>query len=86
MPADPIRPWVLHELVPTTHCRATFIASLSCRDGRSLPGRDQSFRDFMEGKLQALPGELATMKDWELHLGFMYQEVCSACASHDSHA
>ena len=49
--------------------------SLHGRDGKSLPALDQSFRDFMDGTLPALPGEFATMQDWELHLGFMYPEV-----------
>ena len=51
-----------------------FRSLAKCRNGKSLPALDQSFRDFMEGKLPALPGEHGAMKDWELHLGFMYPE------------
>ena len=35
----------------------------------------QSFRDFMEGRLPALPGELPTVKDWENHLTTIFPEV-----------
>ncbi|GMH09392.1 hypothetical protein Nepgr_011233 [Nepenthes gracilis] len=34
-----------------------------------------SFRDFMEGKLPALPGELPTFNDWENHLTTIFPEV-----------
>ena len=34
-----------------------------------------SFRDFMAGKLEALPGELPTMKDWEDHMTTAFPEV-----------
>lgn len=35
----------------------------------------QSFRDFMEGKLAALPGQTPTMADWEDHLSTVFPEV-----------
>ncbi|KAG5563227.1 hypothetical protein RHGRI_005848 [Rhododendron griersonianum] len=34
-----------------------------------------SFRDFMSGKLSPIPGELATLNDWENHLATIYPEV-----------
>ena len=36
---------------------------------------DWSFKDFMQGKLSILPGELPTMKDWEDHLTTAFPEV-----------
>ena len=44
------------------------------RDG-IIPAYNQSFRDFMEGRLPALPGELPTLDDWKAHLGSIYPEV-----------
>ncbi len=35
----------------------------------------QSFRDFLDGKLAALPGERPTLKDWEDHLTTLFPEV-----------
>jgi glutamate--cysteine ligase len=35
----------------------------------------QSFRDFMEGKLPGLPGELPSMMDWEDHMTTSFPEV-----------
>jgi len=35
----------------------------------------QSFRDFMAGKLPALPGELPSLADWEDHLTTAFPEV-----------
>jgi len=34
-----------------------------------------SFRDFMEGKLEQLPGEFPTINDWESHLTTLFPEV-----------
>ncbi|KAJ7952314.1 glutamate--cysteine ligase, chloroplastic-like [Quillaja saponaria] len=34
-----------------------------------------SFRDFMVGKLSAIPGELPTLNDWENHLTTIFPEV-----------
>jgi glutamate--cysteine ligase len=38
------------------------------RDGRYIDARGQSFRDFMAGRLPALPGEIATLSDFADHL------------------
>ncbi|MEO8531773.1 MAG: glutamate-cysteine ligase family protein, partial [Deltaproteobacteria bacterium] len=35
----------------------------------------QSFRDFLAGKLPALPGELPTLSDWADHLTTIFPEV-----------
>ena len=45
------------------------------RDGEYLDVSGQSFRDFMAGKLPALPGELPTLRDWEDHLTTLFPEV-----------
>jgi glutamate--cysteine ligase len=45
------------------------------RDGQYIDATGQSFRDFMAGKLPALPGELPTMKDWADHLTTIFPEV-----------
>lgn len=45
------------------------------RDGTYINAAGQSFRDFMAGKLAALPGELPTMKDWEDHMTTAFPEV-----------
>ena len=45
------------------------------RDGKYLDATGQSFRDFMDGKLPALPGEKPTIKDWEDHLTTLFPEV-----------
>ena len=45
------------------------------RDGRYIDARNQSFRDFMEGRLPALPGEVATMSDWVDHMSTLFPEV-----------
>jgi glutamate--cysteine ligase len=44
------------------------------RDGY-INAAGQSFRDFMTGRLPALPGELPTMVDWENHLTTLFPEV-----------
>ena len=38
------------------------------REGRYVDASGQSFRDFLGGRLPALPGERPTFKDWEDHL------------------
>ena len=38
------------------------------RDGRYIDALGQSFRDFMDGRLPALPGERPTLSDWADHL------------------
>jgi len=45
------------------------------RDGRYIDATGQSFRDFLAGKLPALPGELPSLKDWEAHLTTAFPEV-----------
>jgi glutamate--cysteine ligase len=45
------------------------------RDGRYIDASGQSFRDFMAGKLPALPGVKATMGDWADHLTTAFPEV-----------
>lgn len=45
------------------------------RNGTYLDASGLSFRDFMQGKLSILPGELPTMKDWEDHLTTAFPEV-----------
>ena len=45
------------------------------RDGRYIDASGQSFRDFMAGKLPALPGEYPTLGDWADHLTTVFPEV-----------
>ncbi len=45
------------------------------RDGQYIDALGQSFRDFLTGKLPALPGEIPTIKDWEDHLTTLFPEV-----------
>ena len=45
------------------------------REGRYINAAGQSFRDFMRGRLPALPGEYPTMADWEDHLTTAFPEV-----------
>ncbi|CCQ74722.1 glutamate--cysteine ligase [Magnetospira sp. QH-2] len=45
------------------------------RDGRYIDAAGQSFRDFMNGRLPALPGEVPTMADWSDHLTVSFPEV-----------
>lgn len=45
------------------------------RDGEYIDAAGQSFRDFLKGKLPALPGERPTMEDWEDHLSTAFPEV-----------
>ena len=45
------------------------------RDGEYIDASGQSFRDFLNGKLPALPGEKPVMKDWEDHLTTAFPEV-----------
>ena len=45
------------------------------RDGRYIDASGQSFRDFLAGRLPALPGELPTMGDWADHLTTVFPEV-----------
>ncbi|MBC2651418.1 glutamate--cysteine ligase [Novosphingobium flavum] len=45
------------------------------RDGKYIDAAGQSFRDFMAGKLPALPGELPSLSDWNDHLSTAFPEV-----------
>jgi glutamate--cysteine ligase len=45
------------------------------RDGKYINALGQSFRDFLKGKLPALPGELPTMGDWADHLTTLFPEA-----------
>jgi glutamate--cysteine ligase len=45
------------------------------RNGQYLDASGQSFRDFLEGRLPALPGELPTTSDWADHLSTLFPEV-----------
>ncbi|MFZ1430153.1 MAG: glutamate--cysteine ligase [Geminicoccaceae bacterium] len=45
------------------------------RDGRYIDASGQSFRDFMAGRLPALPGERPTISDWGDHLTTAFPEV-----------
>ncbi|EXS68864.1 glutamate--cysteine ligase [Sphingobium sp. Ant17] len=45
------------------------------RDGKYIDASGLSFRDFLDGKLSALPGEKPTEKDWEDHLSTAFPEV-----------
>lgn len=45
------------------------------RKGKYIDAAGQSFRDFMDGKLPAAPGERPTMADFEDHLSTIFPEV-----------
>ncbi len=45
------------------------------RDGKYIDALGQSFRDFMVGKLPALPGEMPTLSDWADHLTTAFPEA-----------
>ncbi len=45
------------------------------RDGRYLDVAGASFADFMAGRLEAVPGERATIKDWVDHTSTIFPEV-----------
>ena len=45
------------------------------REGRYIDAAGQSFRDFMAGRLPALPGERPTIADWADHLTTLFPEV-----------
>ena len=45
------------------------------RDGKYIDATGQSFRDFLNGKLPALPNERPTLKDWDDHLTTLFPEV-----------
>ncbi|MEM7545080.1 MAG: glutamate--cysteine ligase [Pseudomonadota bacterium] len=45
------------------------------RDGRYIDALGQSFRDFLNGTLPALPGETPTLSDWADHLTTAFPEA-----------
>jgi glutamate--cysteine ligase len=45
------------------------------RNGRYVDASGKSFRSFLEGKLDNLPGETPTMSDWADHLTTIFPEV-----------
>ncbi len=45
------------------------------RNGQYIDASGGSFRDFMAGRLAQLPGERATLSDWEDHLTTLFPEV-----------
>jgi glutamate--cysteine ligase len=45
------------------------------RDGRYIDASGQSFRDFLAGRLPALPGEIPLLGDWIDHLTTAFPEV-----------
>jgi glutamate--cysteine ligase len=45
------------------------------RDGQYIDAAGQSFRDFMAGKLPAMPGERPRINDWVDHLTTLFPEV-----------
>ncbi|MEM6728864.1 MAG: glutamate--cysteine ligase [Pseudomonadota bacterium] len=45
------------------------------RDGEYIDALGQSFRDFLDGKLPALPGETPTLSDWADHLTTIFPEA-----------
>jgi glutamate--cysteine ligase len=45
------------------------------RDGRYIDASGQSFRDFLEGRLPALPGEKPMLSDFTDHLSTLFPEV-----------
>ena len=45
------------------------------RDGKYINALGQSFRDFLAGKLAALPGEKPTLSDWADHMTTVFPEA-----------
>jgi len=45
------------------------------RDGKYIDALGQSFRDFLDGKLPALPSETPTLSDWADHLTTCFPEA-----------
>lgn len=52
-----------------------FVKRKGAPNGGYIDASGQSFRDFMDGKLPALPGERPTMDDWADHLTTLFPEV-----------
>ncbi|TWT19241.1 glutamate--cysteine ligase [Luteimonas marina] len=47
----------------------------SYRDGEYVDAAGKSFRDFLAGKLDVLPGTLPTLRDWNDHMTTAFPEV-----------
>jgi glutamate--cysteine ligase len=47
----------------------------SYRDGEYVDASGKSFRDFLRGELDVLPGELPTLRDWSDHMTTAFPEV-----------
>jgi glutamate--cysteine ligase len=45
------------------------------RDGKYIDASGQSFKDYLQGKLPARPGELPTINDWADHITTAFPEV-----------
>jgi glutamate--cysteine ligase len=45
------------------------------RDGRYIDALGQSFRDFLAGRLPALPGAVPTLSDWADHMTTVFPEA-----------
>src|SRR6476469_7404398 len=45
------------------------------RDGKYIDAAGQSFKDYLQGKLPARPGELPTINDWADHVTTAFPEV-----------
>lgn len=45
------------------------------RDGEYIDALGQSFRDFLDGRLPALPGQVPTLSDWADHLTTIFPEA-----------
>ena len=45
------------------------------RDGTYIDASGQSFRDFLDGRLPALPGEIPRLSDWADHLTTVFPDV-----------
>jgi glutamate--cysteine ligase len=45
------------------------------RDGKYIDALGQSFRDFLKGRLPALPGEAPTLSDWADHMTTAFPEA-----------
>src|SRR3546814_16428819 len=53
----------------------TLSHSFVYRDGKYIDASGQSFRDFLAGRLPAMPGEKPLMGDWADHLSTLFPEV-----------
>ncbi len=45
------------------------------RNGTYIPVRGQTFADFLQGRLDILPGERPTLDDWSTHLTTLFPDV-----------